>query len=109
MTHDALFLPFAREFVTEQARGEWTDLDIEEDTQALAKAIPTWITRAGLRVVSAEPSEADVERARKAVTAAYYAYWKMPQIHFEGDDELREAQARAALRAFLAQGGGDDA
>jgi len=63
-----------------------------------ADAILTALTAAGLRVVSAEPSDKDVERVARAISGL-------------GEDSpvrsaLATQWARAALRAFL--GGGDD-
>jgi len=68
------------------------------------------LTRAGLRVVAAEPSEADVERvavfARLAKARAYAKIDHRPITSHE-EDEMWRTTARAAIAAFLAQGGGD--
>ncbi|NBW15570.1 MAG: hypothetical protein EBR82_47050 [Caulobacteraceae bacterium] len=55
--------------------------------------------RAGLRVVSAEPSEADVERVARAIDDTY-------NLLIGGDISNLNQVARAAIRAFL--GGGDE-
>jgi len=75
-----------------------------------ADIILTALARSGLRVVPAEPSEADVERvavfARLAKARAYAKIDHRPITPHE-EDEMWRTTARAAIRAFLAQGGDD--
>ncbi|NBW17016.1 MAG: hypothetical protein EBR82_54475 [Caulobacteraceae bacterium] len=64
----------------------------------------------GLRVVGAEPSEADVERVARAIcdSTLYEGYNEEVKANrFIMQRTYWQSCARAALRAFLAQGGGD--
>ena len=87
----------------------------------IADAILTALTAAGLRVVSAEPSDEDVERVARALGALFYSAYSDPKIWTEDLELFRTrdamnsggptynlfATARAAIRAFLS-GGGDE-
>ena len=103
MTHDAR----AR---TEISLGlHYADVDADR-CNGIANGILIALSSAGLRVVSAEPSEADVERvavfARLAKARAYAKIDHRPITPHE-EDEMWRTTARAAIAAFLAQGGGD--
>ena len=63
-------------------------------------------TPAGLRVVAAEPSEADVGRAARAICGSIDGLGPWEYLSERGRYDFRR-EARAALAAFLR--GGDDA
>ena len=81
--------PRAREVIASQMDGA---------PQAYTNAILTALTAAGLRVVSAEPSDEDVERVARALA---------DELDGRAPKHRDYLLARAALRAFL-QGGGDE-
>ena len=76
------------------------DPDFHDERIAAMRCAVAALTRAGLRVVPAEPSDADVERVARALGVYHYGA--------DTDWQYHAPQARAALRAFLAQGGGDE-
>ena len=106
MTHDPRTAPCLKDSLN-HAREVLADLLLADEMADIinpdnrsdyekADAILTALATAGLRVVAAEPSEADVERVANAIALEY----------FHKDVVEWDPVARAAIRAFLR---GDDA
>jgi acyl-CoA reductase-like NAD-dependent aldehyde dehydrogenase len=97
MTHDVRAREvIANAFDDDDVEGQW----------GVAQDILTALTAAGLRVVPAEPSEADVERVAKAIWSADTPEpWENLS---KGDRSDFLLEARAAIRAFLATAEADE-
>jgi hypothetical protein len=96
MTHDAR----AREVIADSLTSIMDD-EPGWRTEAIAEVLLGNLSRAGLRVVPSEPSDKDVERVARALCEEAdfdREDWRLPGF---------QRSARAAIRAFLAQGDDD--